>query len=256
MMKNGMDNQVEYIAALIELHRGLDRQGPGDPDFSRQILDSLPPLPLKPCIADLGCGNGAGALLLAQYYGCNIIAVDLASVFIEELAVRAQQAGLEHLITPIEGDMAQLDLPLASLDLLWSEGAAYNLGFEQALKLWRPLLRDGGIAVISEISWFNLEAPEEVISYWQKAYPQMGSEAENLKRVIRSGFSVLSSLRLPSRAWWVNYYDPLRERIKQMKMTPMIELVIRETEEEMELFEKFSDFYGYTFYVLQAQPNP
>ncbi|MEL6765442.1 MAG: class I SAM-dependent methyltransferase, partial [Cyanobacteria bacterium J06607_6] len=34
--------------------------------------------------------------------------------------------------------------------------------------------------------------------------------------------------------------------------TPMTRTVICETEEEMRLFEQFSDCYGYTFYVLQA----
>lgn len=248
-----MNNQTEYITALIELHRGLHRQGPGDTDFSRHILDNLPSLPPKPRIADLGCGNGAGALLLAKHYQCNVMAVDSASVFIEELAVRAKQAGLEHLITPTHGDMAKLDWPAASIDLLWSEGAAYNLGFEQSLKLWRPLLTDNGVAVISEMSWFNPEVPEQVISYWQKAYPMIGSEAENIDRAVRTGFTVLSSLRLPSNAWWINYYYPLCERMKQIEITPMTQLVIREIEEEMTLFEKFSDFYGYTFYVLRAQ---
>jgi serine/threonine-protein kinase HipA len=57
---------------------------------------------------------------------------------------------------------------------------------------------------------------------------------------------------LPNQAWWVNYYEPLRERMGQIEITPITQLVIRETEEEMRLFEKFSEFYGYTFYVLQV----
>jgi len=247
------DSQNDYVAALTDLHRGLERQGPGDSDFSRHILSHLPTLPPKPRIADLGCGSGAGALLLAQYYQSPVMAVDSSSVFIEELKARAKlAAGLEHLIIPIQGDMAELDWPVGSLDLLWSEGAAYNLGFEQALKIWRPLLANSAIAVISEMSWFADDVPEPARTYWQNAYPTMGTEAENLARARRSGFSLLSTHRLPAQAWWVNYYDPLRERMRQMEITPRIQSVIRETEEEMRLFAKFSDFYGYTFYVLQA----
>jgi serine/threonine-protein kinase HipA len=80
----------------------------------------------------------------------------------------------------------------------------------------------------------------------------MGTEAENIARAKRSGFSILSTHRLPSHAWWTNYYGPLRERMQQIEITPMTQSVIRETEEEMQLFEKFSDAYGYTFYILQA----
>ena len=34
--------------------------------------------------------------------------------------------------------------------------------------------------------------------------------------------------------------------------TPALQTVVQEMEEEMDLFEKFSQFYGYTFYILQA----
>lgn len=245
------DSQTAYIAALVDLHDGLDRQGPGDADFSRNILKRLPPLPSTPRMADLGCGSGAGALLLAHHYNSTVMAVDLSSAFIDELKVRARQAGLADLVNPIQGDMANLDWPTGSVDLLWSEGAAYNLGFEQALKLWRPLLAKDGIAVISEMSWFVADAPETAIAYWQNAYPTMGTEEENTARAVRAGFNVLSTRRLPSQAWWVNYYGPLRQRMQQVENTPTMQTVVAETKEEMQLFEQFSDFYGYTFYVLQ-----
>ena len=79
----------------------------------------------------------------------------------------------------------------------------------------------------------------------------MGTEAENIARANRSGFSLLSTHRLPSQAWWTNYYDPLRERMRQIEITPMLQNVMRETEEEIKLFEAFSECYGYTFYVLK-----
>jgi methylase of polypeptide subunit release factors len=95
------DTQTEYVAALIDLHRGLDRKGPGNSDFSRSILSNLSTLPLKPRIADLGCGSGASTLLLAQHYQSTVMAVDSSSVFIDELKARAKQLGLEHLLNLI-----------------------------------------------------------------------------------------------------------------------------------------------------------
>lgn len=255
-----MDYQTEYITALIGLHRGLDRQGPGDADLSQDILSSLTALPSQPQIADLGCGSGAGALLLAQHFQSRVMAVDFSSDFIKDLQVRAKTAGLEHLITPICGDMANLNWPRASIDLLWSEGAAYNLGFEKALHLWRPLLTDNGIAVISEISWWLGDVnnvPKAAIAYWQAAYPHMGTEAKNIERANRAGFRVLSTRRLASAAWWSSYYYPLRQRFislesNQAMQSPAMQAVIHETKDEMALFEQFSEFYGYTFYVLQV----
>jgi len=243
-----------YIAALVDLHRGLPRQGPGDTAFSRRLLDGLT-LPPHPRMADLGCGSGAGALLLAEHLSGPVRAVDSSAVFIAELEQQAQQRGLSDRIIATVGDMGQLDWPPGALDLLWSEGAAYNLGFEPALALWHPLLAPGGIAVISELSWFDDNPPPAARAYWQEAYPTLGTEAENQARAERTGWQVLATHRLPSAAWWDHYYTPLRQRIAQQKTatpTSAMATVIEECETEMALFVDHSDAYGYTFYVLQV----
>ncbi|MEL6249109.1 MAG: class I SAM-dependent methyltransferase [Cyanobacteria bacterium J06627_15] len=114
-----MDTQAEYVTALTELHRGLDRKGPGDADFSRKILSSLPTLPLKPRMADLGCGSGAGALLLAQHYESTVRAVDSSSVFIDELKARAKVVGLEHLIIPKQIDRTRWPMKFSHVTMHW-----------------------------------------------------------------------------------------------------------------------------------------
>lgn len=40
-----VDSQTEYIDALIDLHRGIERKGPGDNAFSLNILSNLSTLP-------------------------------------------------------------------------------------------------------------------------------------------------------------------------------------------------------------------
>lgn len=244
----------DYITALIDLHRGLPRQGPGDLAMARRLLDSLP-LPPHPRMADLGCGSGAGALLLAEHLAGPVRAVDSAAVFVAELEQEAQQRGLADLITATVGDMGQLDWPPGELDLLWSEGAAYNLGFEPALTLWKPLLAPNGIAVISDMSWFEEDPPPAVRAYWDEAYPTLGTEAENRARAQRTGWQVLATHRLPSAAWWAYYYTPLRQQMEQrqtMALSPAMAAVIEECNAEMALFADYSDAYGYIFYVLQV----
>ena len=145
-----MEEQEKYIGALIELHRGLKRQGPGDTDYSNYILSQIPELPTNPRIADIGCGAGAGTLFLADRFECKVRAVDFSREFLDELEDRSKQRGLEHLVETIECDMGNLNWKPETIDLLWSEGAAYNLTFEGALKAWRPLMAANGIAVISE----------------------------------------------------------------------------------------------------------
>jgi len=249
-----MDQPSDQIRALIELHRGLERQGPGDAVFSKHILSMIPGLPRSPRIADLGSGAGAGALVLAEWFNAPVTAVDFSRTFLGELVRRAKARGLGHLVRTVEADFGALDWPARSLDLLWSEGAAYTLTFAGALTAWRPLLAPGGVAAISELSWFMDDPPEPVREYWQNAYPAIGSESENAARGRAAGFEVLGVHRLPEQAWWANYYDPLMARMDVLRphADSAMQAAIRETEAEMELFRAFGDAYGYAFYVLLA----
>jgi SAM-dependent methyltransferase len=249
-----MEEQEKYIKALIELHRGLERQGPGDTDYSNYIISQLPDLPSNLSIADIGCGAGAGALILADKFRARVRAVDFSREFLDELEDRAKQRGLERLVEIIECDMGDLDWEPGSLDLLWSEGAAYNITFEGALKAWRPLMASNGIAVISEMNYFTSDVPEPVQIFMQNAYPAIKTEPENSDIINSSGFEVLGIYRLPSKAWWDNYYEPLRNNIESFKNSDddIMQAVISETEEEMKFFEEYEEFYGYSFYIMKA----
>jgi len=242
------------LAALIALHAGLERQGPGDADFSRSLLELLPALPAAPRIADLGCGAGGAALMLAEHFQMPVKAVDLHPTFLEDLKLLAARRGLGHLIEPVHADMGNLGWPEGCLDLLWSEGAAYHLTFTGALHTWRPLLAPGGVAVISELSWFSDKRPDDALAFWGAGYPTMGSEAENMAHARAAGYEVIEVVRLPSQAWWDNYYGPLMARMEQVRPTAdtAMSAVLEGTQVEMDLFRVYSDAYGYSFYLLQA----
>ncbi len=244
----------DEIAALIELHRGLERLGPGSREFSLQILASLPTLREAPRIADLGCGAGAASVLLAEWFNVPVKAVDLSRVFLDQLDARASELGLTSLIQTLQADMGALDWPEQSLDLIWSEGAAYNLTFPGALKAWHTLLNPGGLAVISEMSWFSDDPPEEVRAYWEAAYPTLADERENIRHAREANFEVLATRRLPTECWWEFYYGPLLERVEALRASadPVMTQVIHDTEAEIDLFRRFATEYGYTFYILRA----
>ncbi len=249
-----MIDESAYIEAMTTLHRGLRRQGPGDPSLSRHILERLPALPAEPRIADLGCGAGDSSILLAEHFRRPVRAVERAEAFLEDLQRFAADAGVTELIDPIAADMGALDWEPGSVDLLWSEGAAYNLTFAGALAAWRPLVAPGGIAVISEATWFEPDPPAEIAAYWNEGYPHMGDEATNRQRAEDAGFTCLGIHRLVSEAWWTSYYQALQARIDTLRTNADAAMlgVIAESETEMDLFRRYSDTYGYAFYVLQV----
>lgn len=240
--------------ALTILHGGTDRQGPGDDAFSLEMLRRLPRLPSDCAIADLGCGTGIASVLLAQHFQQPVLCVDTSDAFLSTLSAKAEALGIAHLINTLCKDMGALDPEQHQFDLLWSEGAAYILTFEGTMRKWRPLMAANGIAVVSEMSWFGSQRPREALDYWSAAYPEMADEPTNTEYAKRHGFKLLFTERLPSSAWWTNYYDPLLDQLDTHAASPTqaMQDAIAETREEIALFRNYSDYFGYTFYILKA----
>ncbi len=244
-----------YVAALITLHHGLDRQGPGDEQCSREILAQLPALSETPLILDAGCGTGAAALLLAEHYSrSRVIAVDLSNDFLDTLRQEAERRALGERIRCVHGDMLQPAVPAESLDLIWSEGAVYVVGFEHALRNWKALLKPQGLVIVSEMSWFSENIPTEASDFWRRAYPGMEPEEGNRRRAEAAGYRMLFTRRLPTQAWWDGYYSPLLGKLDTVADTTdaVLRSVLEETREEIALFRRYARFYGYTFYIMQS----
>ena len=240
--------------AFFRLFEGLPRQGPGSDACTREALRRLPPLPAQPRALDLGCGAGRQTLVLAEVLRTKVVAVDLHQPFLDQLEVSAHARDLAHLVETRRADMGALDLPPASVDLLWSEGAIYILGFEDGLRLWRPWLTPGGLAAVTECSWLGATRSEEVTAFWREAYPAMGSVADNLARAGRAGFEVCDWFALPPSAWWDDYYTPLLQRIEDLAPAadPALAAIIAETEHEIDFYRRHHEVYGYVFYLMRA----
>jgi len=248
------DAEPEANAAFFRLFEGLPRQGPGSDACTREALRRLPPLPPEPRVLDLGCGAGRQTLVLAEVLRTEVVAVDLHQPFLDQLEVSARGRGLAHLVETRRVDMGALDLPPASVDLLWSEGAIYLLGFEDGLRRWRPWLAPGGLAAVTECTWLGEMRSAEVSAFWREAYPAMGSVADNLARAERAGFEVCDWFALPPSAWWDDYYTPLLQRIEDLAphADPALAAVIAETEHEIDFYRRHHEVYGYVFYLMRA----
>jgi SAM-dependent methyltransferase len=238
--------------ALFRLFEGLPRQGPGSDACTCEALRRLGALPAAPRVLDLGCGSGRSALVLAQELGTRVIAVDNHRPFLDQLRAGADERGLGQLIEPRCADMAAPGVPPGSIDLLWSEGAIYLLGFEAGLRLWRPLLAPGGYVAVSECSWLTADRPAEAAAFFRAGYPGMAGIEENLERARAAGFEV-DHFTLPPAAWWDEYYAPLEERMAEFApgADPELAAVIAETRREIELYRRHGDSYGYVFYLLR-----
>ena len=255
-----MDANITF-QVFFELHSDLPREGPGDNEATTKAFSLLPQLPSNPQILDLGCGPGMQTVQLAKLTSGLITAVDIHQPYLAQLKQALEAEELDDQVKPLEADMADLPFPADSFDLIWAEGSAYILEFGNALRKWRPLLKHPGYLVVSEVSWIRHNPPQSAIDFWQDEYPHLQSVEANLALAKTRNYLPLGHYLMPATAWWQNYYTPIEERLPQLKAkyaenADALE-VLNSHQQEIELYRHYSDYYGYVFYVLQADPlNP
>jgi ubiquinone/menaquinone biosynthesis C-methylase UbiE len=161
------------LELICEYFSNLERQGPGSPEVTTQALSFINNLDDNSLIADIGCGTGGQTMVLAQHAPGNITGIDLFPVFIDLFNLNVEKLKLQDSVKGFVGSMDNLPFGDEELELIWSEGAIYNIGFERGLNEWRKFLKSGGYIAVSEVSWFTQERPVEIDEFWIDAYPEI-----------------------------------------------------------------------------------
>ncbi len=247
---------MNELEALYLVHSGLPRLGPGSNECTTRAYRSVRLESASPVIIDIGCGSGASALVLSRLSRGTVIAVDDHRPFLVDLMERAWALlgpGYGS-VQPVQASMNSLPLRKECADLIWSEGAIYLMGFADGLVSLRPLLKRGGFLVVSEVTWLKSGVPEEIRTYWAAHYPGIASDTSHRDMIARSGFVLRDSFQLPGSAWW-NYYRPLQGRMRKFRREyaddSVVQKVLDEIDEEIGMFERFQDSYGYVMYVME-----
>jgi len=253
-----MDKDTMF-SLLMDLHREGSRQGPGSHEETLRALE-LTRLDMTAAlqVADIGCGTGASTLVLASRLpSARIVAVDLFPEFLEVLAEGARAAGCSERIETLAGSMDSLSFAAESLDLIWSEGAIYNMGFNAGIEAWRVFLRAGGVIGVSEITWLRPDPPEAIRRHWNAEYPEIAAAPEKIAVLELVGYDLLGYLVLPSTNWTDNYYEPTEQRIpaflERHAGLPEAAEIVEMERQEAELYQRYRDWFGYGFYVARKR---
>jgi ubiquinone/menaquinone biosynthesis C-methylase UbiE len=242
---------------LFELFSNLPRQGPGDNESTQKAYSFLKELPPKPTILDIGCGSGMQTLELARISDGKILAIDIHQPFLDELTQKAKKLNLFENIEPINLSMFDLNFEKESFDIIWSEGALYIYGFENAIKDWQTFLKNKGYLVFSEVCWFKDGIPKELKDFWLKEYPDIKSIEKNLKIIAKNNLKTVAYFKLPEYSWWDNLYIPFEKNIEKLRIKYSDDKTkleqINEMSIEVDMFRKYSEYYGYVFFINQKQ---
>lgn len=248
------ERSAHYREVFFDVFEALPRQGPGNRESAARALAICRDLPAAPDILDLGCGVGAQTIHLAELTSGSIVAVDSHPAAIERLARAVADKGLSSRVRPIVGDMAATGLAPASFDLVWSEGAFYNIGIEKALRVCRPLLRPGGYMAFTDAVWTTDDPPAELRGHFD--YPEMGRVADIVATAVRCGYEVLGHFPIPPEAWWDDFYSPMEKRIAalELKYADDHEALeaLAEVAREPEMHRRLCASYDYEFFVVRT----
>jgi len=250
------DGIVEEFKLLIDLHKDASRQGPGgDAETERAIDLARLNRNAQLKIADIGCGTGASTLILARLPNAKITAVDFLPDFLDILEVRAQNEGVRQKITPLSASMEILPFEEEEFDVIWSEGAIYNIGFKKGVIDWRHYLKPGGLLIASEITWITNDRPPEIQNHWESEYPEIDTASAKIKVLEVNGYSPIGYFVLPEHCWLDSYYKPMRSNFQAFLSrngnSEEARAIVEAERHEIELYEKYKAYYSYGVYIAR-----
>lgn len=247
---------MDDLELLLDFHLGSARQGPGG-DEETALAIRLAGLEgakgLK--IADIGCGNGAASRMLARSLDAHVTAVDFLAPFLGELEAASAEAGLSDRISTLEASMDALPFEDEQFDVIWAEGAIYNMGFKAGVEGWRRFLKPGGVLAVSELTWLTAERPAELQAHWDAEYPEVDVASAKMAVLEQAGYEPAGYFTLPERCWLEKYYRPMQARfdafLERHAHSDAAKAIADAEQREIDLYERFKAFVSYGFYIAR-----
>lgn len=237
---------------IYEFFSTTERQGPGNTEETLKALSFIPGLSEKSKIADIGCGTGGQTMTLGKNTPCEITGIDVWEDFIHTFNRNARHHNLQHRVKGIAGTMEHLPFHDEELDVIWSEGSIYNIGFERGINEWRRFLKIGGYIAITENTWFGEDRPAEIQEFWQKTYSEIDTASKKVAQMEKAGYLPVAVYMLPESIW-TDYYSTqalnIDSFLKKHPGNKTAEAFAASQRYEAELYHKYKAYYGYMFYI-------
>ena len=240
------------LSVIYDYFSNTERQGPGSPEITLKALSFIEGLTEKSKIADIGCGTGGQTMVLAKNTASKIIGIEVWPDFVRQFNQNFQNQDYQGRVKGVIGNMENLPFQEEELDLIWSEGAIYNIGFKRGLNEWRKFLKQGGYIAVTENTWFTEERPAEIQEFWQQAYSEIDTIPNKVAQMQKAGYLPIATFVLPETCW-TNYYSQMKKThasfLKKYIGKKTAEEFVGYQRYEEELYCKYKAYYGYVFYI-------
>ncbi len=203
--------------------------------YTKKAFRMLPEMN-EPLILDVGCGSGIPTIELSKISNSKIIAIDIDQPSLDKLNHKIKEGNLEHRIKTKLCSFLEMDFPNENFDLIWAEGVGSFIRFEKCLKDWKRFLKTNGYLVIHD---------------------DIKSSEKNLQIISNYGFNIINYFELPEDAWWIDYYEPLEIRIKELFKKyvndPEALTILQKHQKEIDIVKKKPLETRSVFYILQKK---
>lgn len=244
------------LELIVDFHKDAHRQGPGSKEETIKAL-GLTGIAQKEDlkIADIGCGTGSHTVILAENTNAQMVGVDLFPEFLDKLNLKAKKLGLQDRITTLATSMDDLPFDNDEFDIIWSEGAIYNVGFEAGVKNWKNYLKAGGYLCVSEVTWITDYRPKALEDFWMEEYSEIDKASGKINFLENNGFTLAGYFYLNQDSWIKNYYEPMEAQfstfLKRHNHSEKAIALVNEYRAEIQDYQKFKDYYSYGFYIAR-----
>ena len=203
--------------------------------YTRKAFKMIPKLD-RPCILDIGCGSGVPTMELAGLSNGEIVGLDVNQPLLDRLTRKIEKAGLSDRVKTVKCSMSDIDLPDESFDIIWAEGSVQFIGFRRGLKEWRGFLKPNGYLVVHD---------------------EIGRITEKLEQISGCGYELLNHFTLSENTWWIEYYAPLEQRIKEIRAkhagNPEALKELDNDQRFIDIFKKDPKSYGSVFFIMKKR---
>ena len=108
---------------------------------------------------------------------------------------------------------------------------------------------------MTELVYLVNNPPDPIVQYFEKEYPDIMSVKDKIDLIQNEKFHLIANFTLPKSSWLDCFYLPMEEEItrlnKKYRSNKTALDIFEEMKKEIILYKKFSDFYGYEFFVMQ-----
>lgn len=242
---------------FFEIYKDIPREGPGENKFTKMAFNMLTGLDEQVKMLNIGCGSGEHTVELVNNVDGQIYIMDGYEPFLNKIDKYAEEKGLSDKVQTVFESYYELDKHFEQefFDVIWAEDSINIIGFENALNDWEKYLKKDGYMVIIDISWLKSNLPEEVVGFWSEKYPHMKRVDENMILIESSGYKVVGTITLPEKICWEKYYEPVTNNIETLREKFRNDLEknqeLNELESYLQMYNKYSEYYGYVFYIMQ-----